>query len=173
LELNARAEIMALLSSLVSEGLVLEPKEVDFRPQLYPNEKQIGINAPATPDFIVPERRIVGDIKTGTNFLDTFFLSCAGYALTYENQKGAGNDMDFGVIYFFQTRRGSEYAKPVTFAQSYFVVIDDALRDYFINMRNRAYEVVSKPDPPGFPADKTKCGNCPYRVGCEKDGLQL
>ena len=39
-------------------------------------------------------------IKSGASFKDFYPLSCAGYAIAYENQHGCGNDMNFGIIYF-------------------------------------------------------------------------
>lgn len=172
LEFNTRAEIAAYLSLCLCRDITLKCEEVEFFPKLHPRA-QIGISSPAVPDFIAPRSRIVGDIKTGINFLDTFPLTCAGYALAYENEMGLDKNIDFGIVYFFQTRRYSQYAKPVTFGQPYIFVIDDYLRDYFCDMRDRAYEIVSSHMPPDFPVDKSKCHLCSYRVGCQKDGLQL
>ena len=173
LELNARAEIFALMSSRLCPQFNLRARHIKFKEEVHPHPAEVGISDPSVPDFLIPNFGIVGDIKTGMNFLDIFLATCAGYAVAYENEKGKGNDIDFGVCYFFQTRWDSEYSKTVTFAQPHIFAIDDTLRSYFIDLRDRAYEIVTKNTPPPFPADKSKCPFCPYLDGCTRDGLTL
>jgi len=137
--------------------------------------KQLGINLPSAPDFIIPKYGIVGDIKTGTDFKDHFQLTCAGYALAYENVKGIDNDINWGIIYFFPTRNPSWFRRPITFAQIYIFPIDDYLRKEFLTKRDEAYSVISKNEPPAFPreGEKEHCLKCKFKDVCVQNGLEI
>jgi len=137
--------------------------------------KQIGINLPATPDFIIPEYGIVGDIKTGTEFKDHFQLTCAGYALAYENVKERGHDINWGIIYFLPTRNPRQFRKSITFAQVYIFPIDDYLRREFLTKRDEAYAIISKSKRPPLPQpnERKHCDDCRFKEICIRDGLVL
>ncbi len=138
--------------------------------------KQIGINLPATPDFIIPRYGIVGDIKTGIEFKPHFQLTCAGYALAYENVNGEGNHINWGIIYFFPTRNPSLFRKSITFAQVYIFPIDDYLRKEFLAKRDEAYNIISQePEPPLPLTNKQKrhCYHCKFKDFCIQEGLVL
>jgi CRISPR/Cas system-associated exonuclease Cas4 (RecB family) len=140
--------------------------------KLYPDILQVGINPPATPDFLIEKYRTIGDIKSGIGgFKDYFLLTCTGYALAYENEKGPGHDIDHGMILFFPSRQ-SEYSKAVSFAQVYLFSIDDSLRRWYIQIRNEAYDIASKNAEPVFPRDTSHCPRCQYLTYCLSQGLQ-
>lgn len=141
--------------------------------QLKPNHLQIGISSPVKPDFLIEKQKIVGDVKSGIGgFKDYYLLTCTGYALAFENTKGKGNDINFGIIYFFPTRH-SEYVKPISFVQVYIFQIDDKLREYFLQVRDESYRIVSSDSPPDFPKDTQHCGYCQYLDYCKSQGLKL
>ena len=102
-------------------------------------------------------------------------LTCAGYALAYENYFGKGKNIDWGIIYFFPTRNPSAMVRPLTFAQIYIFPIDDNLRTWFKDVRNEAYNVVSKDNAPNLPSEDNfdHCHNCRYKEFCIKNGLKL
>jgi CRISPR/Cas system-associated exonuclease Cas4 (RecB family) len=141
--------------------------------ELKPNCLQIGISSPVKPDFLIEKHKIVGDVKSGIGgFKDYYLLTCTGYALAFENAKGDGNDINFGIIYFFPTRH-SEYVKPISFVQVYIFQIDDKLREYFLQKRDESYRIVSNDSPPDFPKDTQHCGYCQYLDYCKSQGLKL
>lgn len=150
--------------------------DVSSKEMRFDKIKQIGINLPAIPDFIIPKYGIVGDIKTGIEFKPHFQLTCAGYALAYENVNGEGNHINWGIIYFFPTRNPSLFRKSITFAQVYIFPIDDYLRKEFLAKRDEAYNVISKePEPPLPLTDKEKrhCYRCKFKNFCIQEGLVL
>jgi len=174
---DGRAELgLRLLHKVLSKGNnnEMDIKDLEITPgELKPNPKQIGISKPAKPDFLVEKYKVVGDIKSGIGgFKDHYLLTCAGYALAYENEKGKNNDINFGIIYFFPTRY-SEHAKPISFGQVYIFPIDDALRDWFLSIRHRAYGIVSEDSPPDFPEDKSYCPFCQFYDICKSQGLRV
>jgi len=179
LDYNGRAELgLSLLNSIIKEETNLDAKDILMDPEhrrIEPKEQQIGINSPTEPDFIIPDFGIVGDIKSGTSFKDHFLLTCAGYALAYENQHGKGRDINWGIIYFFPTRVLCDYVRPLTLAQVYIFSINDSLRDWFIRIRNEAYDMISKSEPPDFPSrnERVACRHCRFRDHCESEGLEL
>jgi CRISPR/Cas system-associated exonuclease Cas4 (RecB family) len=142
-------------------------RETDLkRLRINPDVVQIGISKGVKPDFLLPSHRIVGDIKSGViGFKDYFLHTCTGYALAYENAMGRGNDIDFGVISFFPTRC-SDFAKPISFQQTYVFLIDDELRTQFMRRRNEAYEIISQDAPPEVPSDCEKCVLCTFKNSC-------
>ncbi len=176
LDNNGRAELgLKLLHSLIKERNSMDIDHIEIKQVIRPNISQIGISSPATPDFIIPDFGIIGDIKTGTEFRAHFQLTCAGYALAYENQHGGEKNINWGIIYFFPTRTPTAYVKPLTFAQIYIFPIDDNLRRWFINFRDEAYNTISKPKPPEFPLkeERTHCPYCRFKNYCEEEGLEL
>jgi len=174
---NGRAELgTKILHSLLREGTSLDITDIKIKEEIRPHITQIGINSPATPDFIIPEFGIVGDIKTGVKFEPHFQLTCAGYALAYENEKGSQKDINWGMIYFFPTRNPSAYVKPITFTQIYIFPIDDDLRQWFLDIRDEAYKIISKVPPPVFPEvhKRKQCRYCSrFKDYCMSQGLEL
>ena len=173
---NGRAEFgLKLLHSILKEHNSLDVNNIRPSPEIYPNVPEIGINSPAVPDFIISQLGIAGDIKTGVEFKPHYQLTCAGYALAYENQLGEGNDVNWGVIYFFPTRNPSAYVRPLTFAQVYIFPIDDNLRRWFLYSRDDAYDIISKTEPPFFPDQgrRSHCYSCRFKQYCEGEGLEL
>lgn len=173
---NGRAELgLKLLHSFVKEGNSLGFGNIKMNKKIRPKPGQIGISAPAIPDFIIPDFGIVGDIKTGIEFKSHFQVSCAGYALAYENQFGKNNHIDWGIIYFFPTRNPTAIVKPLTFAQIYIFPLDDNLRRWFIQWRDEAYNIISKTKPPEFPPKdgRAHCPYCGFKDYCISQGLEL
>lgn len=176
LDNNGRAELgSSLLHSLLREEGVLDADHIKMHQKVIAHTFQIGISSPAVPDFIVPDFGIVGDLKTGTGFRADFQLTCAGYALAYENQYGEGSNINWGIVYFFPTRNPTAYVRPLTFAHIYIFPIDDNLRRWFIDIRDEAYNIISKPEPPEFPSEeeRTHCYYCRFKDHCKNAGLEL
>jgi len=137
------------------------PEETELLPAEY-----LGLSRKTTPDFIFPDLKAVGDMKTGRQLEEYHLLTCAGYALAYESQEK--KPIDFGMVYFFPTHRNA-----VSFAQVYVFVIDDELRRRFLLLRNTAYTTLLADDTPAFPVDKQYCSTCKYLRACQSQGLQL
>lgn len=177
LKCNGAIELGAqVLHLCVKQIGSLDSSHIEFKKNLHPKPGQIGISSPATPDFIMPQLGIVGDIKTGLGFEPHFQLTCAGYALAYENEYGEGQNINWGMIYFLPTRNPSSLVRPLTFAQIYIFPIDDNLRGWFLDARDESYRVLSGGQVPDFPRDKDIEKNCPYckfKLYCEGLGLQL
>ena len=152
-----------------------EHAKIDMPKKRKQHIKQVGISLPATPDFIIPKYGIVGDIKTGIEFKPHFQLTCAGYALAYENVKGESNDINWGLIYFFPTRKPSLFRKSITFAQVYIFPLDDYLRKEFLAKRDEAYAIISNPQKPYLPQtnEREHCEYCRFKEICIQDGLNL
>jgi CRISPR/Cas system-associated exonuclease Cas4 (RecB family) len=181
LNCGGRAELgLKILNSVLKNKTSLQSPHILQGIQLMPNI-EIGINAPSTPDFIIPDHSIVGDIKSGKEFQGIHQLTCAGYALAYENsKKNVGKaDINWGIIYFFPTRNHLARIKPITFPQLYIFPIDDILRTWFLDKRDEAYRIISKDAPPDFPQTKNQCQfcnpclSCKYQILCKKDGLEI
>jgi len=176
LKYTGRAELAVkiLHSTLMEEGY-LDINHVQVNQDLRPNITEIGLNSPAKPDFIISQFKIAGDIKTGVNFQPHYQLTCAGYALAYENWMKGENDINWGIIYFFPTRNPSAYVRPITFTQIYIFPIDDFLRQWFLDLRDEAYNIISKESPPNFPAkdNMNHCRYCRFKSHCISEGLGL
>lgn len=180
LNCNARVELgLKLLHQKMlgnSSGIDLDDLRTHQNKSLIiqPNPIKIGISKGVEPDFIIgrPDAPdAIGDIKSGVGgFQDRYLLTCAGYALAYENEHR--QDVNFGVVYFLPTRH-SKYAQPISFFQVYILPIDDNLRQYFIDIRNEAYSIISKEDMPDFPDDKKHCASCRFFEKCEAEGLKI
>ncbi|MCK6620363.1 MAG: CRISPR-associated protein Cas4 [Calditrichaceae bacterium] len=162
------------LHSVIKGDKSLAPTDIKLNEEINPGIL-IGISSPATPDFILPEHGIVGDIKTGTEFVPHFQLTCAGYAMAYENANGEPHDINWGIIYLFPTRNRSSYVRPITFAQIYIFPIDDYLRQLFLDIRDEAYALIIEEDQPSFPKpeDRERCYGCKYKEYCIGQGLEL
>ncbi len=181
LKINGRVEFaLKILNKILKKNTLLtvndiETEEIDIKENREDHIKQIGINLPSSPDFIVPKYGVAGDIKTGTEFKSHFQLTCASYALAYENVKGKGNDINWGIIHFLPTRNPSWFVKPITFAQIYIFPIDDYLRQWFIVERDKAYSIISKKEPPEFPPENKRehCRHCKYKKYCQSQGLEV
>ena len=165
LELGTRA-----LDTCAREDGDLDFSNVQFGTHLSPKTKEIGISSPAMPDFIIPSQSIVGDVKTSVAFEAHFQLTCAGYALAYESEHGAGNDMNWGFIYLITTRNPSAYVRPLTFAQLYIFAVDDNLRSWFLSERDTSYRILAENQIPGVKEEdlKKNCPYCKYKVFCEQ-----
>lgn len=173
---NGRAELgLKLLHSLIKEDNSVNVDNIKIKTEIKPKSERIGISSRAIPDFAIPDFGIVGDIKTGIEFKPFHQLACAGYALAYENQFGENNDINWGIIYFFPTRNPSAYVRPLTFAQIYIFPIDGNLRRWFINVRDEAYNIISKTDIPPFPPreERSHCPYCRFKEYCLDQGLDL
>ena len=173
---NGRAELaLNYLNKLLMEDFSIKEQDIltgeDAKIDINNRRdkvKQIGINLPASPDFIIPKYGIVGDIKTGIEFKPNFQLTCTGYALAFENVHGKGHDINWGIIYFLPTRIPSLYRKSLTFAQIYIFPIDDYLRSEFIAKRNEAYSIISKKTIPELPTkdNRDHCKYCKFKEIC-------
>jgi len=156
------------------ENEIIAIKDVETTScQLKPKPIQIGISKPVQPDFLIEKFNAVGDIKSGIRgFKDYYLLTCAGYALAFENDRGKGNDVNFGIISFFPTRC-SDYATPISFPQTYIFIIDDNVRDYFLRSRDEAYSIICADIQPSFPPDKNHCPYCQFLDPCKSEGLKI
>ena len=179
LDSNGRAELgINILHSFMFDN----SKDVSFNHfklntenslKLKPNPTEIGISSSVEPDFLIEGYKVIGDIKSGTEFKHFHQLTCTGYALAYENEKK--KDINWGIIYFFPTRNPFAYVKPLTFAQIYIFPIDDKLRRGFLNFRNQDYNTISKDKPPQFPkvSDRQHCEHCQFIEQCKSEGLKI
>lgn len=180
LTFNGRVELgMKLMHSILSKnGRSIDCKDIAFERQDSPikicsDPIQIGMS-PSTPDFLIEKYGVVGDIKSGVNFEDHYLLTCAGYALVYENWKRKNQrNINWGIISFFPTRIPTDYAKPFTFAQIYIFPIDDILRKWFLDERDYAYKTIIQDSPLDFPENKQHCEYCRYIEDCKKMGLVI
>ena len=183
LTFGGRAELGAILLHRILKGKdsnLMNAADLNVLSYpLKPDPREIGISRNVKPDFIVEKYKVIGDVKSSVlGFKEHFLLTCAGYALAYENQqkkkKDENKDINFGIIYFFPTRY-SEHAKSVSFGQVYIFPIDDGLREYFLTIRNKAYEIISKDKPPDFPKPKDRghCAYCQFYNICKSQGLKL
>lgn len=175
---NGKSELaIKILHSLLKEEDSLDITNIKPKKGISPNVNEIGISDPATPDFIIPDFGIVGDIKTGIEFQSHFQLTCAGYALAYENENGEKSEIDWGIIYLFPSRVPAKrrFVRPVTFTQVYIFPINDFLRESFITLRDEAYNIVSNINPPDFPGEKKRehCKYCGFKEYCVSQGLEL
>jgi CRISPR/Cas system-associated exonuclease Cas4 (RecB family) len=131
---------------------------------IQPNPKMIGINSPSKPDFLIPDLYIVGDVKSGKQFEECYRLTCAGYALAYENQQGKNHNIDFGIIYFLGTHTSNFYV-----AQTYLFLIDDELRREFLDKRNDVLNILASGRIPDFVERDQYCIRCKYLDVCDTD----
>ncbi len=167
--LESGAHVLHLFAKEIDD---LDLSHIEFNRKLYPKPREIGINSPATPDFIVPHLDLVGDVKTSIGFEAHFQLTCAGYALTYENECGEGHDINWGIIYLLPTRNPTAYVRLLTFAQLYIFTIDDNLRTWFLTERDRTYRVLAEEQIPDVREEdlKQNCPYCKYKQYCEEQG---
>jgi len=125
----------------------------------------LGLSKTTTPDFIILDEPavVMGDIKTGIRFEQFHLHTIAGYALAYESQHK--KDVNFGIVYFFET-----HTTQMGLAQSYVFVIDDFLRRKFLDMRNEAYKILQRAEPPSLVDDYDKhCKHCKHHTDCYPD----
>lgn len=172
---NGKLEVGAqFLHSFAKEMEDLDFSHIQFNTNLHPKPKAIGINSPATPDFIIPHLALVGDIKTSVRFEGHFQLTCAGYALAYENEHGEGQNINWGIIYLLPTRNPAALVRPLTFAQLYIFAIDDNLRGWFLDERDSAYRVLAEEQVPDVREDdiRDNCPYCKFKQYCEQQGAQ-
>jgi CRISPR/Cas system-associated exonuclease Cas4 (RecB family) len=127
--------------------------------------EHIGIGKLSTPDLIVTNPPIVGDVKSGSSFEKKYLYTCTGYALAYESYRKM--DVNYGVIYFFET-----HGETLNSAQCHFFLIDDRLRKEFLGERNDAYRTIQAPPPHpliGEQQIKDYCTCCKFGQKCEED----
>lgn len=159
-----------VLDAIAQEAGDVNFNEIQFDQKLVLKTGEIGLSSHATPDFMAPNLRLIGDVKTSIGFEPHFQLTCAGYALAYENLHGKGHEIDWGAIYVMPTRNPSAYVRPLTFAQLYIFAIDDALRMWFLNERDTVYRILAQVQiPPVKNQDlKDNCPYCKYKAYCEQ-----
>ena len=167
LDYTLRYELVTLKTNKIFSN---NTSDIDINNDLKikPNFKKIGISTGVNPDLFIEQIPAIGDIKSGPRFEDYFRLTAAGYALAYENEHGNGYDINLGVIYFFPTRQ-----KDISFAHLHIFVIDDQLRQEFLNRRDDALKVLadaqSQPKKiPDFSNREKHCVNCKYLDECDK-----
>ncbi len=172
---NANSELgMAVAHSALVDERAVDLVRLRRHVAIHPAPTQIGLSDMAVPDFIAARFGLIGDIKSGTVYEEHFPLTCAGYALAYENgHQSRRRNIDWGAIYFFPTINTNRYVRHITFPQVYFFPIDDDLRNWFQEIRNKTYRIIADKTPPGFPADKTSCHHCKWLMWCQKDGLRI
>jgi len=171
---SGRAEFaLKILNRISKDPFNLDSKHVKIKIHIKPKLEVTGINSPSEPDFVIPDHSIIGDIKSGATFLKTYPLTCAGYAIAYENEFNI--NINWGVIYFVPTHTTSKYFRAITYPQVYFFPIDENLRTAFLNMRDRAYDTISKDKPPDFSSkdDMENCPHCKFKDHCVSLGLKL
>jgi CRISPR/Cas system-associated exonuclease Cas4 (RecB family) len=125
----------------------------------------LGLGKTTTPDFIILDEPtvVMGDIKTGIRFEQFHLHTIAGYALAYESQHK--KDVNFGIVYFFET-----HTTQMGFARSHIFVIDDFLRRKFLDMRDEAYSILQRAEPPSLVDDYDKrCKHCKHHIDCYPD----
>ncbi|MCX6686744.1 MAG: CRISPR-associated protein Cas4 [Methanoregula sp.] len=177
LSCNIRAELAAkILHSLLHEDGVIDFSHIQPKRRLHPNVQDIGVSDDVEPDFIIPDFGIVGDIKTGIQFQPYHQLTCAGYALAYESEmrkKPKKRDINWGIVYFIQTRLESDFVKSLTTPQIYIFPIDNNLRESFKTLRNEMYRITSGTEIPDFPEypKKEDCRFCKFFDYCKTLGL--
>ena len=171
IELNAKT-----LHDVMRDGTVIRPEDMK-RIDINPKKEEIGINAPAKPDFAVPNLKIVGDIKTAPAFQSYYQLTCAGYALAYENEHGLGNDINWGIILFMPNRIPTAMVRLLTASQLYIFPISEDLRNWFLSERDKAYYLLSQDTIPVFSLlerDKDEyCRYCGFQKYCVEQGLRM
>lgn len=171
---SGRAELgFNILHSILKEDGCVDVNHVQIEQKINPDILQIGINSPTAPDFIIPDYKIVGDIKTAPVFNIKYQLTCAGYALAYENEKQ--QDINWGIIYFIPTRSPSAYARILTYPQIHIFPINNKLRQWFLDNRDEAYRIISKEEVPNFPKEdeRKECLYCKFLEHCKNKGLTI
>ncbi len=143
-------------------------QNIDNDLKINPDCKKIGLSKGLNPDLFIGQVPAIGDIKSGHHFEDYFRLTAAGYALAYENEYGVNHDINLGVVYFLPTKQ-----KDISFAHLHIFVIDDKLRQEFLNRRDDALNVLldAKSQTQKIPnfADREKhCVNCKFLDDCDK-----
>ena len=171
---SGRAEMASkLVHSIINQAGCIDLRDLEIEKEVNPNTNQIGINSPTTPDFIISQFGIVGDIKTGINFENKYQLTCTGYALAYENETGKA--INWGIIYFIPTRTPSRYARIHNYPQIHIFPINQELRQWFLDNRDEAYRINSQLNSPRFPdnEEREECPHCKYKEYCESQGLSI
>jgi CRISPR/Cas system-associated exonuclease Cas4 (RecB family) len=121
---------------------------------------QLGMTDPVTPDFLY-NRRVIGDIKTGSVHEDTFQMTCVAYALAYEAEYR--RNIDYGVI--LHVGQHADYRYPI-YHSSKIYKIDDSARIKFILLRDQKLDVLANRTDPGRQPDEPRCRPCPFYQRC-------
>jgi len=63
----------------------------------------------------------------------------------------------------------------MTFTQIYILPIDDCVRQWFLDVRDEAYNIISKANPPDLPEidKRMQCFSCRFKDHCIEEGLDL
>ena len=169
---NGRTEFtIKLLNRRLRKHFDISMSDIIIEKEINPKTEIIGINSPTKPDFVIPKHKIIGDIKTGEKFEAYYPLTCAGYALAYENE--FQTDINWGVIYFVPTHTTTKYYRVMTYPQIHFFPIDEYLRSWFLEIRDEAYNTITQKTAPKFPESKIHCLFCKYKDFCISDGLKI
>lgn len=173
-QLKSSGRIEATVSNFLSEftDKKITKDNIKFHTSLNPNSLT-GISKDSKPDFLVPNLKLVGDIKSGEALRDSDLLICTGYAIAYEN--AIKTNIDWGMIYFFKAKNQVKYGRYVSLPQVYIFPIDDSLRNWFIQRRNQALDIAKKGNCPPFPSKENtkKCHHCRFKSFCEGEGLVI
>lgn len=174
LKLGGRFEssISSLLSN-ISGDQHLTIEDILFKETIQPTPLS-GLSAESKPDFMIPKLKLVGDVKSAESLESAHLLTCAGYALAYENWKR--EDINWGMIYFFKGKSFQKYGSYISTPQVCLFPISDNLRSWFKEMRDDFLELISQKEYPKFPdAEKRSefCRTCKYRSFCKKKGLEI
>ena len=169
---NGRSEfVLKYVNKKLKRYFDISSNDIHIEKKINSNLEITGINSPTTPDFIIPKHNIIGDIKAGIKFEITYPLTCAGYAIAYENEYEV--DINWGVIYFIPIHTNSKYSRVITYPQVHFFPIDNRLRQWFLDIRDEAYQTIAQKQPPKFPSDMNYCPRCKYKEYCISKGLEL
>ncbi|NVM55788.1 MAG: CRISPR-associated protein Cas4 [Candidatus Helarchaeota archaeon] len=131
-----------------------------FKPKIY--SLDLGFTEGISPDFLYGQRTI-GEIKTGV-WKDMFNLSCAAYALAYENENQKNMNLMIVLNPSFDINRTVPLYPNLDAG-----IIHDRYRKAVITLRNRRIELIKKNKDPGLPDDRHSCVNCCYYNFCWRE----
>ena len=129
--------------------------------------QNMGFSEKITPDFRLSKERAIGDMKTyRTNPTDeSYKIAMTGYALAYEKQYGEKIDLGFIFTCIVDTNRDTPFFDLDVF------VIDDILRQNFIDQRNRMAQIVYEKKEPPLASSCPK--SCAYLRYCNPPASQI
>lgn len=174
-KLGVRLEfsIFNLVSSIIKD-LSVGMDEIELKPKINPNN-MTGLSKNLEPDFMIRRLGLIGDIKSGESIQEKHLLTCAGYALAFENETNI--DINWGMIYFFKAKNAQRFGKYISLPQIYIFPIDDSLREFFIEQRNQSLDLINMEKIPHFPSEdevkKKYCMVCEFKNSCKREGLVI
>ena len=173
-QLRSSSRVEATVSNFLSgfTDKKITKDNIEFHRSLNPNSLT-GISKDSKPDFLIPNLKLVGDIKSGEALRDSDLLTCTGYAIAYEND--IREYIDWGMIYFFKAKNRVKYGNYVSLPQVYIFPIDNSLREWYIQRRDRALTIAKMDDYPPFPQeeDRKDCHHCKFESFCVEKGLVI